>query len=1197
MAHIFSTDQQSIIDARNQNILVSAAAGSGKTSVLTERIVNLVTDKEHPVDIDRMLVVTFTNSAAREMKDRISKRLNELLEQDPSNSHLQKQTTLIHSALITTIDSFCLYILRNHFHKIDVDPQFRVASEGEIKLIKQDVMDKVIKAAYESGDEAFYHVVDCYSKKDKDSNLEDSIYTLFDFAMSYPWPDRWLESCKRDYSFETFDDFSQSAFLNDLLSEIPNRIEDVVGMMESVDGIKNLPDMSRALIDTYEEDIKDIKGIFEEIKGKSFEEIRAILVSFSFKKQKSIPKGEEVSEETKAIFKGIRDGYKKEFNKITDDIFGHSLEEYYEDMKAAGKVVAKLVDLTMSFEKEFNNAKREKGIIDFQDMEHMAIDILIEGVNENGEYIISDTASDYRKFFAEVMVDEYQDSNLVQEILIQSVSRENEECGKNRFMVGDVKQSIYKFRLARPQIFMDKMLSYDKNPSCPDRLITLKNNYRSRKSVIDSVNAVFEPVMTERSCGVEYDEDAKLYVGASYPEDTQDNQTEIHILDMDEKKEKTRKAEAGFIAGKISDIVGKMSVKDKDSGELRPATYKDIAVLFRSPSKWKEDICEALGKWNIPYHMEGIGDFYDTTEIKSLMSFLSVIDNPLDDIALYGAMTSYFGKFTPEECARIKAFSTGTFYYFKDKLDFFIQENVDKEGSYGELAKKADQFSQSMEHYSDLSSIVPINVLIARILDETGYRHIVSAMPDGEKRLSNVNYLIAKAADFAQTSFYGLFHFLRYVELIKKMDIQEEEGTVIDEFADVVHVLSIHKSKGLEYPIVIIGGIDDEFSDRDITKPFLTDIDGGIGADFIDPERRIKDATLKKLILKEKIRRENVGEEIRVLYVAMTRAREKLIMVGSCKNARDSFCLVPLKKNSYQDFIRTALDGPGKVFFDVCYEDAENESKLIEKDIDLSKLRAEFENAEKPEKEKSLNELKERFSFKYPYEELSRLYTKTTVSELKLAEIEKSEDEEAAHPFKENEPSEYVPEFAGEKVEVKGTDRGTAYHNLLQLLDFGAFANISSSDEEALKKELVCQKEAVLSKERMTKEAMDCIYDSKIIAFLKSNTAKKMGEASLEGKLYKEQPFVIGVPANEVEEAFPSEEIVLIQGVIDVYYLTEEGVVLLDYKTDRVNKAEELVTRYKKQLDYYAKALERLLGKPVIGKEIYSFALNETIEV
>lgn len=1188
MAMKFSPDQISIIDSREQNVLVSAAAGSGKTSVLTERIVGRVADAKNPIDIDKMLVVTFTNAAAREMKERIGLRLNELILSKPEDRRLQKQATLIHGALITTIDSFCLYLVRNHFQEIGIDPAFRIAGEGESKLLKEDVLKDVIKRAYGSKDETFYHIIDCYSKKDKDDSLEGAIKKLFDYAMSYPWPKQWLEQQRDSYKIESEEALNNGELFKSLKETAIRELGQHIQTFEAVMGLCLEPGGPSVYEDNLKQDIELTNSLSEFIKAaKTYREIMDYYTKVSFASM-TTKKCDCDPDYRKKVAK-YRNDCKAAVLDLGTSLFSLEPEELLEQMNATNEVVNKLIDLVEDFIDSFDKEKRNRGMIDFSDMEHMAVQILVKNYNSDGTYEVTEVAKSYRDYFEEVMVDEYQDSNMVQELIIQSVSREYAGGVKNRFMVGDVKQSIYRFRLARPEIFMGKMGAYKKDPSATDRLITLKSNYRSRESVINSVNQVFEKVMTKDLSGIEYDADARLYKGANYTPDEEAHKTEVILIDKTLKSKEAREAEAEAIAQKILALKGTQPLYNVKTEKAGTASYRDMAVLFRSPSKWRKALKDAFEKYGIPYHMEGVGAFYDTREISEIICFLRVLNNPLDDISLYASMTSSFGKMTDEECAYIKYKGGNDLRSLWERVELFSEE---------EDHEKVKNFVALVKRYRTLSRVLPIHELIERLFNETGYRHIVAAMPSGTQRLANVNMLVTKASEYAKTSFYGLFHFLRYIELMKKIDEDEGEANTFDESADVVRIMSIHKSKGLEFPVTFVAGIDETFNDMDLKASFVTDIDTGIGASFVDPEKRIKRDTVKKNQMIKKLRQENIGEEIRTLYVALTRAKEKLILIGYADAPKDYINNgFSAGKNSYISLMLPAFKENKNHCFNFTYTTVEDIlAAAVEKDLNKQEAEIDFTNNLENTDAALLEKLRDRFSFAYPHAGLAELYTKTTVSELKMAAIEiEREEDETFKPFEENESKEYIPVFAGGETEVKGTDRGTAYHNLMELLDFKAF--LKCEGDAFIKQELERQIGKLIESEAMSEQDVEKINRGKILAFLNSETAVKCMEADAKGQLYKEQPFVIGVPASEVDDKFPKEEILLVQGVIDLYYVVEGRVTVLDYKTDRVDSGEELVKRYRKQLEYYSKAIRQLTGLETNPPLIYSFGLNATFVV
>jgi ATP-dependent helicase/nuclease subunit A len=1175
MAIKFSDDQLKIINSRDENLLVSAAAGSGKTAVLVERIIERVLDPVSPIDIDRILVVTFTNAAAKEMKERIQKALNDRLSENPGDAYLERQCQLIHNALITTIDSFCLYLVRNHFHQVDVDPGMRVAGELEMELVKKDILKELIQASYESEDQIFLDLVDAYSGKKDDEKIETEILRLYTYAMSYPWPDKWLLEKRGDYDFSKRD-FLTSDFCKDLCKLFKSTFMGLKSELEHA--IDKLHEGGvESYVNRFTEEASKFEEIEEAFGNNDFEKASVLLRGLT--KERLSPATKGCDEDIKNYCKAVREHSFDEAEKIKAVGFGRSSGEIAKDLTETGKYVDKLIDLTREFMKRFTDTKRDMGVLDFNDMEHLAINILIDDYEDMDHFTITRVAEDYKEYFSEIMIDEYQDSNMVQELILKSISRES-ESSPNRFMVGDVKQSIYRFRLARPEIFMGKAVEYETKSS--SRVINLKANFRSRPAVVDSVNAVFKRIMTEDRGGLNYTEDEYLYANADFTDapDTEINKTEINMLISDKRlSAEMRKAEAKAIADRIEELVGSFPVKGKD-GVMHPAAYRDITVLFRSPKNYIEPLKDAFNEAGIPFHAENTGAFYDSQEIKEVINLLKVLNNPLEDLPLYGTMVSFFGGFTDEKCALISADSEEKEYYLWEKLKGYIDRHEDD--------AEAVSFYKRIEALRKKKAYTPVSELIREIVDDTGYRFYVAAQRNGEQKTANLDLLTEKAAEFCKTSFHGVFHFIRFIELLKKVEKDDGEAGIFSEEDNSVRIMSIHKSKGLEFPICIVGDIDSDIINKDAKNSFVMDIDRGIGTDYVDPVRRVKRKTVKKYYINKWAEAANFGEELRILYVAMTRAKEKLIMFGSVSKEEDVFSPSFAKTESYFSLIKNVALDNGKLFSLNIWDECRESGHKIDADVRCEEIRDMIESSVSPDADRDLNIIRERLSYKYPHENLKKLFTKTTVSELKMKAMADTE-EETFKLFEKNEAEEYIPKFMGGEEEVKGTDRGTAYHKVLELLDFTR----EYSDTTELES---CMTELV-NAEKLSREEMEKVSLSKIMIFIQSDIFSHMKAAAVNNKLYKESPFVLGMKASEVDESFPSDETILIQGVIDVYFEEAGSIVLLDYKTDSVNTEKELSDRYKTQLDYYGMAISRLTGLPVSKKLLYSFALNKTVEV
>ena len=1213
MAVTFTPDQQATIDARDSSILVSAAAGSGKTAVLVERIIQMVSDTEHPVDIDRLLVVTFTNAAAAQMRERITQALSGRVDANPGNAHLLKQLTLIHNAQITTIDSFCLYIIRNHFDEIDLDPDFRVADDGEIKLLQQDVLADMLEEYFAAGDEEFLSCVEYFAPAGKEKRLEEQILGLYEFAMSYPWPGEWLTGHQDDYAV-TEDSLDECSWILLLKSYIRSMLEEAKELLAMTKRLCEEPGGPYMYLDTLEADGLLIDRL---LAADTLEDMYEAFSDLTFGRISS-KKDESVSPEKREQAKQMRNGIKDLLNGLAKKYFSASPRVQAERMAECAPYVSRLLALTEDFRIRLDGKKREKNLMDFHDMEHMALQILTEKTPEGVQPTA--TALEMREFYAEIMIDEYQDSNLVQEYLLRSISGE-EEGKYNRFMVGDVKQSIYKFRLARPELFMEKFDSYGKTEG-KERRIDLKQNFRSRRQVTDSVNACFACMMGRDLGGVEYDRDAALYPGASFPEPEGQGEgdvyeTEVLLTAAGEDGLDDREREALAIAGKIRQLTGTLPVTDKETGQLRPARYSDIVILLRTTANWDETFKKVLEECGIPVYITSKTGYFAATEVQTILNFLKVLNNPLQDIPLFGVLKSEAAGFSDEDIARMKA-ETGA----EGRRLYTCLTVYATEGTLEELKEKSQLFLQLLDRFRRYVAYMPIHQLIEEFLKETGYLYTVSALPGGEQRRANVEMLLTRAENFEKTSYFGLFHFIRYMEQVEKYDIDYGEANVQDENADTVRIMSIHKSKGLEFPICFVAGLSKKFNMQDTMKPVIMDMDYGIALDYVDIDSRVRGSTLKKAVLSGKLRRDSLGEELRVLYVAMTRPQEKLILTGSCKDAEK----VQRILDEGGAGLVTASDapyGPGRLTFTlrseasgyldwllpawaVCEQRVQilTASELLQEQMGeeqgREQLKARLLSFEKEAGRRSAGEeneeirlLRERMESVYPHENLKNLYTKTTVSELKKAGMEEAA-QEAYHLFEEKELVPYLPRFIREEEKVSGTARGSAYHKALELFPFAEYAGrlgrkaASGAPDPAEVKAIL---DRMAEEGTLLKEFREAVNPGKIAQFLESSLAARMAQAAARGRLYKEQPFVLGLPAKTLDDSFPEEETVLIQGIIDVYLEEEDGLVVADYKTDSVTCPQELINRYQVQLDYYARALEQLTGKKVREKIIYSFAL------
>lgn len=1260
----WTTEQQQVIDLRNRNILVSAAAGSGKTAVLVERIVKIITDKNHPVDIDHLLIVTFTNAAAAEMRERIGNAIEKALDEQPGNEHLLRQLTLIHNAQITTIDSFCLYVVRNHFHEIDLEPNFRIGDEGELKLLREDVLGRVLEQNYEEPSEAFSDFVEGYASGRTDAALNEMILQLYEFSRSYPWPEKWLDSFVGIYRIENREELDRAEWLAPLTQNIRFVLKDCEQLLKQALAITQQDDGPDMYEKAVQSDLEKYEGLS---RLTSFCELSGALSDIKYDRLAS-SRGFEGDPDKLELVKSLREQAKDVVKKLCRQYFFCSPEMMIEQLERTEPMLEEVVRLTKQFADEFADAKRRKNLVDFHDVEHFALQILVDEETEKAKK----TAEEFRNTFEEIMIDEYQDSNEVQETLLRSISRE--ERGENNiFMVGDVKQSIYRFRLARPELFMKKYDSYSLEESTTQR-IDLHKNFRSREEVLTCTNDIFYKIMARSLGNVEYDAEAALYPGASYPVSA-DFIPEILLADSnDELLEDTeltdkKTLEAKIVAEEIKHLMKTQPVTDKEAGTLRAARYSDIVILLRSLSGWADSLVEVLNENGIPAHTVSSTGYFSTVEVQTVLSMLRLLDNPRQDIPMAAVLRSPMAGLTDEELAVLRL-EDGSVPFHEAVLELaegLYEEDGQKEISDSEADSEADQkqgrnadgkkeddiettahrkLLKFYKKYRQLRQLVPdtpIHELIEIILRETGYGHYVAAMPAGNRRTANLNMLLEKAAAYEKTSYKGLFHFVRYIDELQKYDVDFGEADMVGENEDVVRIMSIHKSKGLEFPIVIVSGMGKNFNKQDTRSKMVLHPELGIGLDYMDGKKRIKSPTIAKKAIAKQIDLENLGEELRVLYVALTRAKEKLILTGTLKDAPEKLEFFRQQANlskaadrplsyltregasGYLDWILPAVLSYGDKYpvriveaAELVLDEVENQ---LEQNEDLTERIGEIKAADP----QLVGQLKQRFSQRYPYQVDVLRKNKYSVSELKhraMREKFEAEQEETIPAFLEEPVTPTIPLFIQREESVeqetanRGALRGTAVHRVMECYDFASEKSVHEQMEAMEKEEKIIADMRALVKEQIVAD------------FVSSETGKRMALAQRGGALYREKPFVMGFTEEELEnygfgadsntdsceniyEKTDSdqekeeqkrirheEDLTLIQGIIDVFWIEKDGIVLLDYKTDRVQQAKELIDRYETQLKLYADVLERVFGaRKLKVKEIliYSFSLEKLI--
>ena len=1214
--------QEQVITSRNRNLLVSAAAGSGKTAVLVERIIRMITEGEDPLDIDRLLVMTFSNAAAAEMRERIGSAIEERLREDGKNEHLQMQATLVQHAQITTIHSFCLNVIRNHFNRLDIDPSFRISDEGELLLLKADVMKEMLEDFYQEGSEPFHNFIETYSGGRGDFGIEDLILQVYGFSCSNPWPGEWFRACRRELQSQGLEDMEKTPWMRFLMQDVKLQLEELILQLQDAAEVCREENGPEAYLPMIQEDMALLERM---IRAEDYESLAKEIGKASFGRLASI-RSKTVDQEKKAYVSECRNRVKKAAGKIASLYFPDEPEYLEKAMKGTASALDELLYLAEEFSRRYHEKKLEKNIVDFNDLEHYALEILTEEKDDGSGQMIrvpSREADELSRQYEEILVDEYQDSNQVQETIIKCISRE--KWGQpNVFMVGDVKQSIYSFRLAKPELFLEKYNTYSTEESQYQK-IELHQNFRSRASVLESVNQVFFKIMTKALGNVGYSEDTALHPGAVFQEFSQegtglstagptkllltDTDTELlRELDEEHLDYTAKEMEARMVAEEIRKMTDKehgMAVWDKEKGAYRPAQYRDMVILLRSVAGWGDVFLETLMNQGIPAYAESSTGYFTTREVETMLALLAVIDNPMQDIPLAAVFKSPIVGMDDPDLAHLTALykrnlakrqERGLYGAWKNYEEMYAAGKLDEEKE-KTLWEKLCHFSHMLDGFRRQCAYMPIHELIYEIYRVTGYYDYVCAMPAGDTRRANLDMLAEKAAAYGRTSYSGLFHFIRYIQNLKKYNTDFGEASAAGENENTVRIMSIHKSKGLEFPVVFLSGAGKKFNKRDVYGKILIDGDLGIGSDWIDPKLRTKTATLKKNAIRRKMELDGLGEELRVLYVAMTRAKEKLVITAADKNLESRLekwkqipCFhgqIPFtvlsSAGSYLDWILMGMKDGGKILLEEIPAGSilGREMAVQTEKVRLKESLASFDD-DREYDARYRKELESVFQYRYPYMEDVTLYAKMTVSELKQQGQMTDEGESQWIPT--------VPAFMKEQQETeRGAFRGTAYHRALELLDF-----VSADSWQETKAAL----DQLVSDRRLTESNRKLVRSGTVWRFLDSPLGRRMRKAAREGRLHKEQQFVAGMPAREIGLG-ESDELILIQGIMDAYFEDEGGLVLVDYKTDYVEKGGEAVLkeRYGLQLGYYKRALEQMTGKKVSDTIIYSLTLQEEIHL
>lgn len=1211
----WTNEQLQAINEKGNNILVAAAAGSGKTAVLVERIINKVINEK--IDIDKILVVTFTNAAASEMRERILEAIYKKLEENPLNYHLQRQIILLNKASISTIHSFCLDIIRNNFYEVDASANFRIADTAENDLLKYDVLDDLFEEKYNNNDKDFLNLIEVYTDYRSDDKLKELILNIYKFIQSSPFPEKWIEEKVNQFKSDENKDFSETIWGQVILSTLKDKIEEAVIKLRKISSeTSKFIELSKFTA-VLNEDIINLEFIMSNMNlwNSTFNSINSF-------KWKNWPVDKKVTLELKDKAKEVRDKVKKELKSEFDKYMIYNSEEALKYINNMYYILNSLKELVKEFSKKFSERKKEKNIIDFNDIEHLALKILLK--EENGEYVESDVAKKYKEKFEEIAIDEYQDSNLVQEYILNSISKNN-----NIFMVGDVKQSIYKFRQARPELFLDKYEKYSLKAEQKENenlKIQLFKNFRSRKNILDITNLVFKNIMSKKIGDIEYNENEYLNYGANYPEPEENNfkyagKAELHIIDLkendeisaykdeieveeDDEQERIEDdvIEAKFVAKKIQEIMNSgYKVYDRKEG-YRNIKYKDIVILLRATSTLAPIFEKELADLDLPVFSDSSAEYLNSVEIQTIMSILKIIDNPLQDIPLVTVLRSTIGKFTDNDLIEIRLVDRNCDFY-----EALLKARISAEGN---LKNKIEDILSKLEKWREEQEYKTLDELIWQIYIDTGYYNYVGLLPNGALRQANLKILFEKAKQYESASFKGLFNFINFIDKLKGNNGDMASAKLIGENEDVIRIMSIHKSKGLEFPIVFLCAAQKSFNMKDLNENILLHQDMGFGPTFIDIENKIKFNTIAKEAIKIKSKEEIISEEERILYVALTRAKEKLIITGRRKDLSKDLAKkqeelelytqdkeridnkLVKKAKSYLDWIMLVYLFNKNNIKDIMELYEHNKNDLIKEIINkeetadnINLINVIEEEAGKLKNEEEIENISKELNWKYKYQDETTIPTKTSVTKIKELKNENVIDIEDILNDNKEIKLEAEANFIKQEEKISSSKKGSLVHLCLQRIDERQDYNI-----EDLKK-LV---QGLVFNEIITEKEAESIDVNILYKYVKSELFEELRQAK---KIYKEQPFYINVPVKELyKDVGDTQEKILVQGIIDLFFINnKDELVLIDYKTDYVEKGKESVIkeRYKVQLELYKNALEKSFNKKVSRAQIYLAQLRK----
>lgn len=1165
----WTPDQQKAIEARKGTLLVSAAAGSGKTAVLVERVIQRICDAENPCGVENLLIVTFTNAAAAQMKEKIAAAISKKIALNPSDKRLRRQQLMLPCANICTIDSFCINLVRENFHTLGISPDFTLIDDGELDILKGRAVNAVIEGLYQKSEPEFINLCNLISDNRDDGKLIEAIFTLHKLSQAYPFPEDWLASLKNDFSDPQPPEKSKWGRIikEHMASFVGNSLDSMAHCLEL---LKEEPDLQVKYAPAFENDKRIFENLIGSLENDDWDAMAENFFAVKFESFGRAPTGYE--SEIKDICKSIREDYKGNFKKILK-LISVSADEHMADMEHLEPIVAKLIDAVIAFENELTRLKLEANQANFSDTLHLALRLLFE---KNGEtYKKTDLANELSENYAEILVDEYQDVNMAQDMIFNALSR-NES---NLFMVGDVKQSIYRFRQAMPEIFLsrrDGLCEYE-NGNYPAK-VTLGKNFRSRRGVTEIINFIFSYIMSREAGGLDYDKNECLEAAAPYPESAGAD-TEMYLFETAKGEELS--AQASFAADYIEKAIAEGMTLVSGNG-TKKAEYRDFCILLRSIKGHSKPFVDEFTRRGIPVSCEAAKGILQTPEITFLTSLLKIIDNPVDDIPLTAVMLSPVFGFTPDELAYMRtSLRKGSVYA--------CVVNAAENGN----AKAAD-FLAEIARMRTLSATLRTGELVRRLIEETGYGAIVCAMKDSEKRRANLNLFIDLANKYESTGSKGVSGFIRYVDSAVGNKSNIKCGETKSEAANAVRIMTIHKSKGLEFPVCIVAACEKSYSTLDLKYELIIARESGTGIKTNDGP--FKFDTLPRIAAKTETLRDSHSEELRILYVALTRAKEKLVMLASSNDwsktltgiaakIRNTDKLDPFSVSSFTSYseciLAALLRHPDA---HALRKKAGLSERLVlpcetrlKTEIVSSDAQTEIQCAEAEAivyDEEMLREIRERLSYEYPFASLNGVVAKRIASKLDTEEI-------GGEYFASRKPA-----FTG-KGKLTPAQRGTATHRFMQFSDY-------AKARESVDGEL----NRLVDGGMLTEAEAEAVDKKSISAFFESALAERIFKSE---KVYKEYAFTAAVPLSEMYPEIPEEaakdESIIIEGVADCAFVENGSLVIVDYKTDRAQSGEELAERYKEQLSVYRRCLAEVIGLPVAQTLIYSFRLGEIIEV